>query len=542
MTAENWRAESLAHDEPSLDELIALWRQLLGTEDIDADSHFFLVGGDSLQFARLISRLQDRWGWRLALTHLADCSTPRRMWAQSQALAAQHVSAAKTHARAGSEAADVARSGTGTGPAARPSATAASASFLLPATARGLWFGEALVQGAGLYRGTVFLEWQGTLQEAALREALDWLLQRHPLLAGVVEFDLASRGPRLCRSGPRPVLVSLPIGVPLARALDALPTRQDWQRHLFAAGLLQRRRRPPLLVLEGQHLLVDGWSGALLLQDLVTAYTRAVQRRLSAPAPDEGFALFCLDSAAGPARAPHGTSPPVGGTGLAQPLQMARRAGPYRLASQRRSLPARWWRQALLTAARHAVSPFALLLAALRLSLARQWPGLGDLIQFPHANRSAGEEQSVGCFMQVLAVPVRLPVGPAGAQGRVEISAAGLQPLLAEVEAALQRSLAEAMAVPALAEQQTGRLPSGNACSDVLLALQNFPQARLEVPGARLLAHRPPSVLGQLPLRLDVVPGHAAVELCCEYATDELSAQQIARLLRDVSAVLASWR
>lgn len=535
MTAEDSGTTGPASDEPSLDRLIALWRQLLGTEDIDADSHFFLVGGDSLQFARLISRLQDRWGWRLALTHLADCSTPHRMWAQGQALAAQSALAGRATAQAGSEAAGVARIEADTAAAATTPATVAPAGVLLPATARGLWFGEALAQGAGLYRGTVVLQWHGGVQEVALREALDWLLQRHPLLAGVVEFDLASRGPRLCRGGPRPVLVSLPTGVPLAHALDALPTRQDWQRQLFAAGLLQRRRRAPLLVLEAQHLLVDGWSGAVLLQDLVTAYAGAVLRRLTAPAPAEGFARHCLASAAGPARASRGAD-------LVQPLQMACRRGPFRLASQRRRLPVRWWRHVLRSAARHAVSPFALLLTALRLALARQWPGLGDLIQFPHANRSAAEEQSVGCFMQVLVVPVRLPVGLARPEGRVEISAAGLPPLLAEVEAALQRSLAEALAVPALAETQTARLPSGNAFSDVLLALQNFPHARLEVPDARLLVHWLPPVLGQHPLRLDVVPGHAAVELCCDYASDELSEQQIARLLQDFSAVLASWR
>jgi hypothetical protein len=397
MTVEDSSTAEPANDEPSLDRLLALWRQLLGTEDIAADSHFFLVGGDSLQFARLISRLQDRWGWRLALTHLADCSTPRRMWAEGQALATPPV-ASRATAQAGREAVGAARIEAGTALAATTPATAAPAGVLLPATARSLWFGEALAQGAGLYRGTVVLQWHGGVQEVALREALDWLLQRHPLLGGVVEFDLASRGPRLCRGGPRPVLVSLPTGVPLARALDALPTRQDWQRQLFAAGLLQRRRRAPLLVLEAQHLLVDGWSGAVLLQDLVAAYTRAVQHRLTAPLPAEGFARFCLAAAAGPARAPRGSGPAAGGAGLAPPLQLARRAGPFRLGSQRRQLPARWWRHVLQSAARHAVSPFALLLTALRLALARQWPGLGDLIQFPHANRSAAEEQSVGCF------------------------------------------------------------------------------------------------------------------------------------------------
>ncbi|GAA3440222.1 phosphopantetheine-binding protein [Kutzneria kofuensis] len=66
---------------------VALWRELLGRDDVDADSNFFTEGGRSLLGARLVSRARTLTGVRVGLRVLIEAPTPRRFAAELAAAA-----------------------------------------------------------------------------------------------------------------------------------------------------------------------------------------------------------------------------------------------------------------------------------------------------------------------------------------------------------------------------------------------------------------------------------------------------------------------
>jgi amino acid adenylation domain-containing protein len=68
-----------------VDELTALWRQLLGNQGLVADSHFFTSGGHSLLGAQLIQKIDQRTGIRLKLADLFANPTPRTLAEQVRA-------------------------------------------------------------------------------------------------------------------------------------------------------------------------------------------------------------------------------------------------------------------------------------------------------------------------------------------------------------------------------------------------------------------------------------------------------------------------
>ncbi|MFE5613436.1 condensation domain-containing protein, partial [Streptomyces sp. NPDC056540] len=138
-------------------------------------------------------------------------------------------------------------------------------------------------QGLDVYTAQFSLELQGGVSVAGLRQACADLLQRHATLRA---------GFRVLKSGAAVQFVLR--GVPLAwREEDLRLLSGDEQRAQVARVVEeeQTRRfdlaRPPLirfallrlaedrwrLVVSNHHILLDGWSLPLLLQDLFTLYT-----------------------------------------------------------------------------------------------------------------------------------------------------------------------------------------------------------------------------------------------------------------------------
>ncbi|GAB3934577.1 hypothetical protein GCM10027614_07840 [Micromonospora vulcania] len=65
-----------------LRQVIDIWRSLLGVDTVDADSDFFMLGGQSLLFIRMLSQVQRRFGVSVAMAELAEAPTPAAIAAQ----------------------------------------------------------------------------------------------------------------------------------------------------------------------------------------------------------------------------------------------------------------------------------------------------------------------------------------------------------------------------------------------------------------------------------------------------------------------------
>lgn len=67
------------HGEGHLPLLIALWRELIGRDDLDADANFFTSGGHSLLAAQLVQRVEEQTGIKLRLADAFEHPTPAQL-------------------------------------------------------------------------------------------------------------------------------------------------------------------------------------------------------------------------------------------------------------------------------------------------------------------------------------------------------------------------------------------------------------------------------------------------------------------------------
>src|SRR5262249_46109731 len=149
------------------------------------------------------------------------------------------------------------------------------------------WFFEAAPVSPGHFDQSVTLELVDGVDEAALRAALDALLVRHDALR--MRFEQVDGGWRQWNPPPQPVEVLDRCGLSalgVVRQDDAVATMAAGVHAGFDLGHgpllravlfdLGSGRRPVLLVAV-HHLVVDGVSWRILLDDLDTGYRQALR-------------------------------------------------------------------------------------------------------------------------------------------------------------------------------------------------------------------------------------------------------------------------
>ncbi|HYH83616.1 MAG TPA: amino acid adenylation domain-containing protein, partial [Longimicrobium sp.] len=248
-------------------ELAGVWREVLGVERVGIDDNYFALGGDSMRSVRLVAAAR------------------RRGLSLSIALIYRHQTVRGLAAAAGLA-----------GPPSRHADPPAGAFALLdPAARAGLpddvedAYPVSQVQLGMLYhteRDPASLAYHEILayrvharfDEAALREALRRLAARHPLLR--TSFDLAATPEPLQRVHRH---VEIPLEVTDARALepdarDAWMEREKGRGFDWATAPLVRFHAHLLaddefrLVLVEHHVVLDGWSVASLMTELLRTY------------------------------------------------------------------------------------------------------------------------------------------------------------------------------------------------------------------------------------------------------------------------------
>lgn len=493
--------------------LLGIWREVLvgAAPHLDADSNFFLNGGDSLDLARVLVRVRERLGVELELRAPQEFSTPRKMARRCALAMPGHGQLRPVRPDASS-----------------PAREGAGRCYPCSSGQRALWIAEQMADSCGLYNTAVALHMSGPLQVPVLARALGMLLLRHEVLRSRLRPDLGAR--QLVASiDPAHDVVLEPHRAEPAMLrqclLDAaaLPFVLDrgalWRFRLFTTGPASWT-----LLLCLHHMVTDGWSGSVLLGQLAAAYNALLRNQPWQAQPRDGeFAQWCLRQAA-PAAADLG-------------WWRAYLDGADRLRSWPATGALRWpfameCEQAVLTqdlAARIAhtmralgLPPSALFLTALRLVLA-QCAGLRELCIGVPANirDSSAQEAAVGYFVNLLVTRATL--------AEDKDPRAALYCVHDSLGAALRHravpfaTLAHAIR-PAL-------LPSGNAWCDVLFAFQNLPHANPRLDGLHTRVEALPLPYGQHPLKLEVLCLPAGYACRLEYARASLTASAARALL-----------
>ncbi len=503
------------------------------------DEDFFALGGHSLSAARVASRLRQTFGVELALRELFEAPTVAEL-----ALRVEAAAAAGVDAEVG-PLVPVARGGP----------------LPLSFAQQRLWFLDRLAPDSPAYNIPVAFVLEGRLQPAALAAALGELVRRHEVLrTRFVEADGEPRQEILPWERLLLPVVDLG-GLPRGNggldaekgrlvAEEAVRTFDLRRGPLLRAALL--RLSPPaaerhLLLLTLHHVVYDGWSEGVLLDELSALYGAAAARR---PSPLAALRIQYADYAAWQrawpaevldrqlaywrrqlAGAPASLELP---TDRPRPAAQSFRGG-----SRELRLPPAAVAQLARMARRAGATVHMVYLAGFAALLAR-YTGQDDLLLgVPVANRTRPEiEGLIGFFVNTLALRVRVD------------GESGFRRLLAAVrETSLAAFAHQDLPFEAVVEElRPGRDLSRNPLIQAVLSLQSGGSpatggmAGLGGAGLRLepvqIAAR---TTAKFDLALTVVEGavaEAPATMELEYAADLFAASTASRLLAHYAALL----
>ncbi|WP_344318086.1 amino acid adenylation domain-containing protein, partial [Streptomyces javensis] len=271
--------------------LCALFGEVLGIPDVGADTSFFNLGGDSVLAMRLVSRARSE-GLVLTPGQVFQHRTPEGLASVTHsgdgtAVPSQELTAGDAtplvaltppeYASLSAECPSLTAKGT----------HAADTAELLPLTPlqSGLLFHAVYDEAApDVYLVQFAFHLEGEVSGPRFRRAADALLRRHPNLAASFHHHGLSR----------PVQVVAPAVPSVWHELDLSDVAEERRPAAFEQWLAEDRAtrfdltRPPLirfalvhwgadqyrLVMTSHHILLDGWSVPLVVQELFTLYER----------------------------------------------------------------------------------------------------------------------------------------------------------------------------------------------------------------------------------------------------------------------------
>ncbi|HVR96608.1 MAG TPA: amino acid adenylation domain-containing protein, partial [Thermoanaerobaculia bacterium] len=253
-------AAGAAPGTPVQEMLAALWRELLGIEDIRLGDNFFEAGGHSLRATQLRSRVQSVFGLALPLQSFFT--------AQTLALQAELVEAGL-------------RQGAAVAPPIAP--VPRDGDLPLSFAQQRLWFLDQLEPGTALYNVPLVGDLRGVVDVAALARSFAEIVRRHESLR--TTFPETAAGAVQKVAPPEEVHVPLPVidasGLPpaaRARELERLTLAEARRSFDLARGpllrtfLLRDAEREHVLLISMHHIITDGWSTGVIVRELSAFY------------------------------------------------------------------------------------------------------------------------------------------------------------------------------------------------------------------------------------------------------------------------------
>ncbi|HKH43411.1 MAG TPA: amino acid adenylation domain-containing protein, partial [Thermoanaerobaculia bacterium] len=470
-------AELLAPRTPAEEVLAAIWGEVLGIDRLGVDQSFFALGGHSLLATQVISRIRRAFAVELPLRDLFEAPTIAEL--------AGRIEQAR-------------RAGWGAlAPAIVP--VPRTGALRLSFAQQRLWFLDRLEPDSPAYNIPVALRVEGRLRVDVLARALSEVMRRHEALRttfGEVDGEpvqvIAAAG---ALSLPVVDLAGLPQALREAEASrrigeEALRPFDLAQGPLLRAALLRLDAEEHAALLTLHHIVSDGWSRSVLVEEIGALYAAFLDEGLEdgpSPLPElpVQYADYAewqrswlsgevLEAELGYWRGRLAGLPPR----LELPTDRPRPAvQTHRGAAQAVALSPELSARLSALGRREGATPFMTLLAGWQALLGR-YAGSEDLaVGTPIAGRNREEtEKLIGFFVNTLVLRGDLSGGPSFQEllGRVR---------QASLEAHEHQEIPFERLVEELAPE---RSLSNSPLFQVLFVLQNVPRRALDLPGLRL--------------------------------------------------------
>ena len=238
--------------------LAAVWRQLLHTHEISREDDFFRLGGDSIMALEMLHRLRPYF---TVLPKAVTLFKDRKLSALARSIDLLNTTADQ--------------SGN-----VEPGAAAIGSRHPLSPSQKGFVLLKKIFPAASPnWAGLLMLE--GDFQPDVLAKTLDFLLIRHPMLRTVFTTEGAQTWQQIAEVQQAPVRVFDLSGqsrdeqrLTLDSAFAQLQ-RNDFdlsQYPLFQVHLYRTSDRTGVLVICMHHIITDGWSTHILLNELLRVY------------------------------------------------------------------------------------------------------------------------------------------------------------------------------------------------------------------------------------------------------------------------------
>ncbi|MER5949031.1 MupA/Atu3671 family FMN-dependent luciferase-like monooxygenase [Streptomyces sp. NPDC001904] len=447
-------------------EVRAVWRAVLGVDDLADDADFFDLGGNSITAIRLVNRVREVLGAEIPLADFFADPTPEAM--------TRHLFSVQEELSAPS-----------------PGDGVVDRAPVSPQQDR-MIAGHHAVPHAEVWNVPTRIRFRGALDPVALRTALAGLVERHHALRTRFVRDADGAWSQEVVDAPPP---RLPVDDLSRLAPEAARERADAVCRRMAAKpfdlaeptfprcrLLKVTDDSWVLMFVLHHVSADGWSHSVLMAELAELYTAATAGRphtlpapsaqapeyareqLAAhdPAEEERRAAFCARYLEGvPCRLDTPTDRPrpdllsgAGGTARGTVSAEVRTAMEGLAASVRQT-------------------PFAVAAAALGVHLARLSGERDVLLAVPYANREGTAGDSLVAMVST-SVMVRVRIDPGETFAEL-VTRTGAEALAAMAHVLPTTRIMRAMR-DAGATEVPDRVPN-------VLAFQNYPDTDIEIPG-----------------------------------------------------------
>ena len=512
----------------TIEELLAgLWAQVLGVEQVGIQDNFFDLGGHSLTGVKLQSRIKDAFQVDLPLGELFEAPT---------IAALAELIESKKASEEGLQAPPI-------------TAVPRDSDIPLSYSQQRLWFLDQLEPNSPFYNIPTALRFQGNLNISVLEQSLNTVLERHETLRTTFE---SVDGKPFQRIAER---LDLPINKIDLTALSAVEREQEVRRlatseaqrpfdlsegPLFRVTVIHLADQEHIILFTMHHIISDGWSVTVLVQEVATLYSTMVAGE---PSPLPELAIQYADYAhwqrnwlQGPVmekllsywKEQLAGTPPV----LELPTDRSRPAvQSFKGATLQRLFPASLVENIRKLSREEGTTLFMTLLAAFQTLLYR-YSGQDDIcVGTPIANRNQLEtENLIGFFVNTLVLRTDLSDEPTFLEllRRVREVALGAY---AHQELPFE-NLVEAL--------QPQRDLSHTPLFQVMFVLQNAQITSFNLPGLAISSLETDSGNAKFDLTLDITELPEGMHVAFEYNTDLFHQSTIERMLTHFQTLLES--